>query len=117
MWNSPGGRHRGLPRRRSVSRSAGSSTVDRAVGADERDGVQVADQAVLGDGQVAPRGARTPPDTTPSLGSARVSRATVEAEDPPFAVVDTATLVTCLGAPGRVCLSMPRSRAARARAV
>ena len=36
--------------------------VDRPVGADERDGVQVADQAVLGDGQVARP--RCPPSST-----------------------------------------------------
>jgi hypothetical protein len=36
--------------------------VDRPVGADQRDGMQIADQAVLGDGQVAR--ARRPPDAT-----------------------------------------------------
>ena len=47
--------------------------VDRPVGADERDGVQVADQAVLGDGQVArPRCRRAPPDT-PASSPARTS--------------------------------------------
>ena len=53
--------------------------VDRPVGADERDGVQVADQAVLGDGQVArPRCPPTPSDTTCPTRSARTSSAISE---------------------------------------
>ena len=68
--------------------------VDRPVGADERDGVQVADQAVLGDGQVA----RPRPTARPALDDA-------------CAISDSCRLT----ARARAFPSPPSSRAARAR--
>jgi hypothetical protein len=46
------GPRRGWTRKRSANRTAGSSTSQSSVGADQRDGVQIANEAVLSDGQI-----------------------------------------------------------------